>query len=115
LSNIGNGDVAVTKLQDSSSVQEWRVTFTGALAGTNVVQTTVDSSQIQTMSGTTDIEATDTQGATGSQVQTVTLSNASGGTFRLAYKGETLSDQVRWINCAGIARTLLSMCFLSRA
>jgi hypothetical protein len=38
------------------------VTFTNALAGTNVVQTTVDSSQIQTMSGTTDIEATDTQG-----------------------------------------------------
>jgi YD repeat-containing protein len=106
LSNIGSGDVAVTKLQDSSSVQEWRVTFTGALAGTNVVQTTVDSSQIQTMSGTTDIEATDTQGTTESEVQTVTLSNASGGTFRLAYKGETTAPMLHDASAATVETTL---------
>jgi hypothetical protein len=38
LSNIGVGDVAVTKVQDATQAQEWQITFQGALASTNVVQ-----------------------------------------------------------------------------
>ncbi len=89
LSNIGSGDVAVIKTQDDlNSVQEWKLTFQGNLAGTNVAQNTIDASGVWMMGSPTDIEVTDTQGS-GSQdeVQTVTLSNATGGTFRLALDG----------------------------
>ena len=88
LNNIAPGDVVVTKLQDTSSAQEWKLAFQGALGGANLVQTTIDSTNVWTMGGKTEIEATDTQGSSGGdEVQTVTLSNATGGTFRLAFEG----------------------------
>ena len=59
LSNIDPGDVIVTKSQDTMSTQEWTITFAGDLADTNVVQITVDSTNVQGKS-ITDIEATDT-------------------------------------------------------
>lgn len=90
LSSVGAGDVSVTKLQDTSTAQEWRLTFQGTKAATDVVQTTVNSTNIQVLEGVpTNIQATDTQGGTFSEVQTVTLSNANGGTFRLAFNGQT--------------------------
>ena len=38
LSNIAPGDVVVTKLQDTSSAQEWRLSFQGALGGANLAE-----------------------------------------------------------------------------
>ena len=88
LSNIAPGDVVVTKTQDATQAKEWTLAFQGALAGSNLVQTTIDISNIQGFGTKTKIEATDTQGSSGgSEVQTVTLSNATGGTFRLAFEG----------------------------
>ena len=88
LNNIAPGDVVVTKLQDSTSAQEWKLSFQGALGGANLVQSTIDSTNVWAMGGKTEIEATDTQGSSGgSEVQTVTLSNTTGGTFRLAFEG----------------------------
>jgi len=49
LSNIGSGDVAVT----GSAGGPWTVTFTGALAGTNVPQMTADGSSLTGGSGET--------------------------------------------------------------
>ncbi|KAF0187721.1 MAG: RHS repeat-associated core domain-containing protein, partial [Gammaproteobacteria bacterium] len=80
LNNVAPGDVVVTKLQDSTSGQEWKLSFQGALGGANLAQTTIDSTNVWAMGGKTKIEATDTQGSSGgSEVQTVTLSNATGG------------------------------------
>ena len=88
LTNIAPGDVVVTKLQESMSAQEWKLAFQGALGGANLVQTTIDATNVSAMGSKTEIEATDAQGSTGGdEVQTVTLSNATGGTFRLAFEG----------------------------
>ncbi|MBC8351077.1 MAG: hypothetical protein H8E66_03770 [Planctomycetes bacterium] len=93
LSNIDAGEVVVTKTQDGTGTQEWKLTFSGDLAGTNVAQTTVDSTSVMGMGTISDIEATDTAGgSTNDEVQTVTLSNADNGTFRLAFEGETAAE-----------------------
>jgi RHS repeat-associated protein len=90
LSNVAAGDVTVTKTGDTMGAQEWTLTFGGALAETNLNQTTVDSTNVMGMGTITDTEATDTQGGTtNDEVQTVTLTNADDGTFRLAFAGET--------------------------
>ena len=91
LSNIDVGEVSVVKSQDTYETQEWTVTFTGGLAGTNVAQITVDSTNVMGY-GISDIEATDTQGGSGDEVQLVTLSNANSGTLRLAFAGETTAE-----------------------
>ena len=90
LSNIGVGDVSVTKSRDTLQAQEWTITFTGALAAANQNQITINSSGVSVMGPKTDIQATDVNGqpATTDEVQTVTLSNATGGTFRLAFGGQ---------------------------
>ncbi|MFO0903211.1 MAG: RHS repeat-associated core domain-containing protein [Pirellulales bacterium] len=89
LSGVGSGNVAVTKLSNATNRQEWQVTFQGSLAGTNVAQTTVATGSLTTMGGgPTAIQATDTQGGTNDEVQTVTLSNATDGVFRLAFGGQ---------------------------
>jgi RHS repeat-associated protein len=90
LSNVAPGDVLVEKSQDELGTQEWEVTFAGTLADTNVAQITVDATNVSGMGTITDIEATDTSGGTtNDEVQVVTLSNADGGTFRLAFRGQT--------------------------
>ncbi|MEX0818577.1 MAG: hypothetical protein WD070_03260 [Pirellulaceae bacterium] len=90
LSNIDAGEVTVTKTREGMDTEEWQLIFAGELAGTNVAQTTVDSSNVTGMGTVTDIEATDIQGGTtNDEVQTVTLANADDGTFRLAFQGQT--------------------------
>jgi RHS repeat-associated protein len=91
LSTIGSGNVAVTKTQDTMSAQVWQVTFQGSLAGANQSQITINAGSVTAMMTRTDIQATDTEGGTGSnnEVQVVTLSNATDGTFRLAFAGQT--------------------------
>jgi RHS repeat-associated protein len=88
LSNIAPGDVVVTQTQNASKTKEWRLAFGGALGDANLSQTTVDITGLQGFGTKTKIEATDVQGSsTGNEIQTVTLSNATGGTFRLAFEG----------------------------
>jgi hypothetical protein len=92
LSNIAPGDVVVTQTQNTSKTKEWRLAFQGALGDANLSQTTVDITNIWGFGTKTKIEATDTQGSGGGdEVQSVTLSNATGGTFRLAFEGYVTS------------------------
>src|SRR5690606_3010886 len=76
-------------LQNTSMAREWRVTFRNGLGGTNVAQMTVNTTGLSAFGGITKIEATNTQGGLNNEVQQVTLSNANGGTFRLAFMGQT--------------------------
>lgn len=86
LSNIGSGNLAVTKTSDTSSSQIWQLAFQGSLAGTNVSQVTVNSSVTSMGFPATVQQTTTTQGGGGTnEQQTLTVSNATGGTFRLAY------------------------------
>jgi YD repeat-containing protein len=88
LSNIDSGDVSVVKLTNTSNSQTWEITFEGALAGTNVVQTTIDISSVQGYS-VSEVETTDVQGGSADEVQVVTVSDATGGTFDLSFGGQT--------------------------
>lgn len=90
LSSVGSGNVTVTKTTDTSSSQVWTVTFQGSLAGSNVSQITINTSGIYVFFGTvTKTEVTDTQGQSAqNEVQVVTLTNVTGGTFRLAFAGQ---------------------------
>jgi hypothetical protein len=61
-------------ITDTTFKQEWRLNFQNDLAGTNVAQTTINASNVQAgmMPPMTEIEATDTQGGTNSELN-VTL------------------------------------------
>jgi YD repeat-containing protein len=90
LSNIGSGDVAVTQTVNTTSAKEWQVTFQGALAASNVSQITISTAGLFPSASAT--EATDTQGSSSNnEVQSVTISNATGGTFRLTFGTEQTS------------------------
>lgn len=91
LSNLAPGDVSVLKTTDTSTSKIWQITFTGSLAGTNVVQTTIDTGNITHFGGSkTETETTTTAGSATSEVQTVTLGGSpTGGTFKLVFGGET--------------------------
>jgi RHS repeat-associated protein len=93
LSNVGVGEIVVTKTIDDMGEQEWKLTYGGSLGGTNVAQATVDTSNLWVMGTITETEVTDIQGSGSGadEVQTVTLANANGGTFRLAFDGQTTS------------------------
>ena len=91
LSNIGVGDVTVTRTQSGPMAFEWQITFTGALAAADQSQVSINTGGISFFGTKTNIQATDQIGqpASTDEVQTITLSNATGGTFRLAFGGQT--------------------------
>jgi YD repeat-containing protein len=94
LSNLDADEVGVVKTTDTLSSSVYTLTFQNDLGGTNVVQTTIDASNVIPFFGAlTEIEATDTTGGTNNEVQTITLSNSpSGGTFRLMFGSEQTTD-----------------------
>jgi RHS repeat-associated protein len=108
LSSIGSGNVSVTKLHATSTKQEWQIAYAGSLAGTNVAQMTINTSSVTTMMGPpTEIEATDIAGGgSGNEEQTVTLSNATGGSFRLAFEDQ-VTDPIAYNASAGTVETAL--------
>ena len=83
----------MTKLTSLSSKEEWQISFQGTLAGANQAQINIDTSGVTTILGTIgEIETTTTQGSgVLSEIQTVALSNATGGTFRIAFGGQVTS------------------------
>ena len=95
LSNLSPGEVLVVKLTDHPDEQEWQIRFTGPLAGTNVSQITIDASSVYDGVGApTDSEGTTTQGAKVNEVQVITLSDTTGGTFTLSFGGQSTPGQV---------------------
>jgi RHS repeat-associated protein len=92
LASIGSGNISVTKTTDTSTDQVWTLTFQGSLAAANQSQLTIDCSNVTTtmLMPPTAVQATDVNGQSGqNEVQVVTLSNATDGTFRLAFGGQT--------------------------
>lgn len=90
LTSIGSGNVSVSKVTDTSNKQEWQITFQGSLAGANQAQVDINITNITNFPASpTEIETTTTQGSgSQSEIQTVALSNATGGTFRIAFGGQ---------------------------
>ncbi|MFN0020615.1 MAG: putative toxin, partial [Pirellulaceae bacterium] len=91
LASIGSGNVSVVKTTDTSTSKIYTVTFQGSLAAANQSQITINTASITAYVTKTDTQATDTQGggSGANEVQVVTLSNATDGTFRLAFAGQT--------------------------
>ena len=90
LTSVGSGNVTVAIATANSGEQSWTVTFKGSLANANQSQMTINSSSVTSNGTLAETESTTTNGrALQDEIQTVTLSNATGGTFRLAYKGQT--------------------------
>ncbi|MEM7476403.1 MAG: hypothetical protein AAF483_15525, partial [Planctomycetota bacterium] len=87
LPSIGSGNIAVTK-SDNFAENIWTLNFQGALAGADVNQVTIDTSSLFGF-GLVEIEETLSDGGNFNEVQTIELSDASGGTFRLGFSGET--------------------------
>jgi RHS repeat-associated protein len=107
LSNIGVGDVSVVKTQNSSASQQWQITFQGSLANTNVPQTTIDATNVVSIPPKFEIEQTDVQGsAPVNEVQVVTLSNATGGTFTLSFGGQSTAAIARSATAATVDAAL---------
>lgn len=80
LSNIGDNDVSVS----GSNGGPYTITFSGALAATDVPLLTSNRAAITITTSTPGATATN-------EVQTVTVV-ATGGTFTLTYEGQTTSD-----------------------
>ncbi len=113
LSNIGTGDVQVELLDAPYGTGDriYRVTFQGALAATNVAQISIDVSNITGgyYSSPSAVQATDVVGGVYSEVQQITLSNSSGGTWRLAYNGEVTAPLAHNANAAAVESALESL------
>lgn len=89
LTSIGSGNVSVTKLTDTGNKQEWQITFQGALAGVNQAQIDINISSLGGFPSYSEIESTTADGhGAQSEIQTLALSNATGGTFRIAFGGQ---------------------------
>jgi YD repeat-containing protein len=84
------------------------ITFQGALAATNVSQMTINVSGLSVYpSGPPSaVQTTNVQGGVYSEVQSLVLANATGGTWRLAYDGEVTSP-LAYNASAGTVETAL--------
>ncbi len=86
LSNIAPGDVTVAG--GPANTANMTVTFTGALAATNVAQMTTNAAGL-TFTAAAPAATTTPATATANEVQTVRTTNATGGTFTITFDGQT--------------------------
>ena len=96
MSNIGEGNVSVTRVPASASTIPiyWEVEFIGALAAQDINQMT--TIQYGTPDPNTITDETITEGSADGidEVQTITVNNApTGGTFTVTFSGQTTSAQ----------------------
>jgi YD repeat-containing protein len=92
LSTVGSGNVAVTVTIPGGNAysRTFGLTFQNGKGATNVPQTTITTSSLNGIpfGAPTGFANTTVTGGTYTETQTITLSNASGGTWRVAYNGE---------------------------
>jgi hypothetical protein len=103
LSNIEPGDVAVT----GSAGGPYTVTFAGNLIG-NVAELTANGSLLT--SAPTVTNTTTTQGSSSpatNEVQSVTVGNATGGTFKLTFNGNETASTIAYNASAATVQTAL--------
>lgn len=89
LSNITASDLTVTGA--GTSADPWYVTFGGSLSETNVAQLTGSGANL-TGGITATISTTTAGSGPTDEVQTITISGASSGTFTLSFGGQTTDD-----------------------
>lgn len=106
LSTIGTGNVLVTVANSSSPNRTIGLTFRNGKFGVNMAQATINVSNLWNEGMTTGFNNTVSNGGTNSEVQTVTLSNATGGSWRLAYNGEITAPLLPSITAAQLKMAL---------
>jgi YD repeat-containing protein len=109
LSTVGTGNVLVTDTTVSGSQsRSFKLTFRNGKGGTNVVQATINTSNLDDFGfgGVTGFNTTQTTGGTFSETQSIVLANATGGTWRVAYDGEISAPLSTTITAAQLKTAL---------
>ena len=89
LSTIGTGNVLVSGTNPADGVARTiGLTFRAAKHGVDMAQTTINISNLVSAGILSAFNTTSVTGGTFTEVQTIVLANASGGTWRVAYNGE---------------------------
>jgi RHS repeat-associated protein len=89
LSTIGSGNVLVTLTSPNTYSRTIGLTFRNGKAGVDMAQSTINTSGLYSMMGSpSSFNTTSVTGGNFTEVQTITLANATNGTWRLAYNGE---------------------------
>jgi RHS repeat-associated protein len=110
LSTVGAGNVAVTVTIPGGNAysRTFGLTFQNGKGATNVPQTTITTSSLNGIpfGAPTGFANTTVTGGTYTESQTITLSNASGGTWRVAYNGEVSAALAPTITAAQLKSML---------
>lgn len=108
LSNIGTGNIAVTKTE-TVSTSTYYLTFQGDLAGTNVAEVTATTTGLG--GRVVGVSVTQASAVNTNEVQTVTIDNItpSGGTFTLSYGGQTTSALAYNASAAAVQAALIAL------
>lgn len=108
LSSIGAGNVLVTVTAPNSVSRSIALSYRSGKGGTNLPQTTINTVSLVPImgSGLTSFANTTAQGGTYPEIQTLTLSNATSGSWRVAYNGEISAALATSISAAGLKSAL---------
>jgi len=106
LSTIGTGNVRVTIANLNTANRTISLTFRSGKFGVNMAQTTIDVSNLYNEWSVTAFNNTVSQGGSNAEVQTVTLTNATGGSWRLAYNGEITAPLLATITASQLKTAL---------
>jgi RHS repeat-associated protein len=108
LSTVGAGNVLVTVSSPDSVSRSITLSFRSGKAGTNLPQTTINTASLVPMmgSGLTSFATTTAEGGAYPEIQTLTLGNATSGTWRVAYNGEISAALATSITAAGLKSAL---------
>jgi RHS repeat-associated protein len=108
LSSVGAGNVLVTVTSPNSVSRTIALNFRAAKGGTNLPQTTINTASLVPMmgGGLSSFATTTTEGGAYPEIQTITLSNATSGTWRVAYNGEISTALATSITASGLETAL---------
>jgi hypothetical protein len=105
---IGAGNVLVTVTSPNSVSRTIQLNFRNGKGGTNLPQTTINTTNLVPMMGgsVTSFANTTVEGGAYPEIQTITLSNATSGTWRVAYNGEISAALATSISAAALESAL---------
>jgi RHS repeat-associated protein len=108
LSSVGAGNVLVTVTSPNTVSRTISLTFRNGKGGINLPQTTINTAGLTPMmgGGISSFANTTVEGGAYQEIQTITLSNATSGTWRVAYNGEISSALATSITASGLKTAL---------